>query len=65
MFVVAGNGGPHVLVNEIARAGAQFGQLALDGTSISQFDSTYGDRRLPLGKPVRAWRGDHDQPYRR
>ena len=54
MFVVAGNGGPHVLVNEIAPRVHNSGHWTLDGASISQFEQHIrAIAGWPLGKPVR------------
>ena len=57
MFVVAGNGGPHVLVNEIAPRVHNSGHWTLDGASISQFEQHIrAIAGWPLGKPVRHGR---------
>jgi len=54
MFVVAGNGGPHVLVNEIAPRVHNSGHWTLDGASISQFEQHIrAIAGWPLGQPVR------------
>jgi 5-(carboxyamino)imidazole ribonucleotide synthase len=54
MFVVAGNGGPQVLVNEIAPRVHNSGHWTLDGASISQFEQHIrAIAGWPLGKPVR------------
>src|SRR4029077_4364637 len=54
MFVVAGNGGPHVLVNEIAPRGHNSGPGTRDGASISQCEQHIrAIAGWPLGKPVR------------
>jgi 5-(carboxyamino)imidazole ribonucleotide synthase len=54
MFVVAGNGGPHVLVNEIAPRVHNSGHWTLDGASISQFEQHIrAIAGWPLGKPIR------------
>lgn len=54
MFVVAGNGGPRVLVNEIAPRVHNSGHWTLDGASISQFEQHIrAIAGWPLGKPVR------------
>ena len=54
MFVVAGNGGPKVLVNEIAPRVHNSGHWTLDGASISQFEQHIrAIAGWPLGKPVR------------
>ena len=54
LFVVAGNGGPHVLVNEIAPRVHNSGHWTLDGASISQFEQHIrAIAGWPLGKPVR------------
>ena len=50
----AGNGGPHVLVNEIAPRVHNSGHWTLDGASISQFEQHIrAIAGWPLGKPVR------------
>ena len=54
MFVVQGNGGPTVLVNEIAPRVHNSGHWTLDGASISQFEQHIrAIAGWPLGKPVR------------
>jgi 5-(carboxyamino)imidazole ribonucleotide synthase len=54
VFVVAGNGGPTVLVNEIAPRVHNSGHWTLDGASISQFEQHIrAIAGWPLGKPVR------------
>jgi len=54
MFVVMENGGPQVLVNEIAPRVHNSGHWTLDGTSISQFEQHIrAIAGWPLGKPVR------------
>ena len=54
LFVVAGNGGPHVLVNEIAPRVHNSGHWTLDGASISQFEQHIrAIAGWPLGKPLR------------
>lgn len=55
LFVVAaGNGGPKVLVNEIAPRVHNSGHWTLDGASISQFEQHIrAIAGWPLGKPVR------------
>jgi 5-(carboxyamino)imidazole ribonucleotide synthase len=54
MFVVAENGGPKVLVNEIAPRVHNSGHWTLDGASISQFEQHIrAIAGWPLGKPVR------------
>lgn len=54
LFVVAGNGGPHVLVNEIAPRVHNSGHWTLDGASISQFEQHIrAIAGWPLGKPIR------------
>src|SRR5215218_1962539 len=54
MFVVAQNGGPKVLVNEIAPRVHNSGHWTLDGASISQFEQHIrAIAGWPLGKPVR------------
>jgi 5-(carboxyamino)imidazole ribonucleotide synthase len=54
MFVVQGEGGPTVLVNEIAPRVHNSGHWTLDGASISQFDQHIrAIAGWPLGKPVR------------
>jgi 5-(carboxyamino)imidazole ribonucleotide synthase len=54
MFVVQGNGGPSVLVNEIAPRVHNSGHWTLDGASISQFEQHIrAIAGWPLGKPVR------------
>jgi len=54
MFVVAGSGGPKVLVNEIAPRVHNSGHWTLDGASISQFEQHIrAIAGWPLGKPIR------------
>jgi 5-(carboxyamino)imidazole ribonucleotide synthase len=54
MFVVQAEGGPTVLVNEIAPRVHNSGHLTLDGASISQFEQHIrAIAGWPLGKPVR------------
>jgi 5-(carboxyamino)imidazole ribonucleotide synthase len=54
MFVVAGDAGPHVLVNEIAPRVHNSGHWTLDGASISQFEQHIrAIAGWPLGKPLR------------
>ena len=54
MFVVAGNRGPEVLVNEIAPRVHNSGHWTLDGASISQFEQHIrAIAGWPLGKPLR------------
>src|SRR6266481_2853086 len=54
MFVVLENGGPQVLVNEIAPRVHNSGHWTLDGASISQFEQHIrAIAGWPLGKPVR------------
>jgi 5-(carboxyamino)imidazole ribonucleotide synthase len=54
MFVVAGDGGPRVLVNEIAPRVHNSGHWTLDGASISQFEQHIrAIAGWPLGKPIR------------
>jgi 5-(carboxyamino)imidazole ribonucleotide synthase len=54
MFVVAENGEPRVLVNEIAPRVHNSGHWTLDGASISQFEQHIrAIAGWPLGKPVR------------
>lgn len=54
MFVVPGNGGPRILVNEIAPRVHNSGHWTLDGASISQFEQHIrAIAGWPLGKPVR------------
>jgi 5-(carboxyamino)imidazole ribonucleotide synthase len=54
LFVVAENGGPKVLVNEIAPRVHNSGHWTLDGASISQFEQHIrAIAGWPLGKPVR------------
>ena len=54
IFVVQGNGGPKVLVNEIAPRVHNSGHWTLDGASISQFEQHIrAIAGWPLGKPVR------------
>src|SRR5476649_1004993 len=57
MFVVQGDGGPIVLVNEIAPRVHNSGHWTLDGASISQFEQHIrAVAGWPLGKPVRLGR---------
>jgi 5-(carboxyamino)imidazole ribonucleotide synthase len=54
MFVVPGDGGPTILVNEIAPRVHNSGHWTLDGASISQFEQHIrAIAGWPLGKPVR------------
>ena len=54
LFVVQGEGGPQVLVNEIAPRVHNSGHWTLDGASISQFEQHIrAIAGWPLGKPVR------------
>lgn len=54
MFVVLGDGGPNVLVNEIAPRVHNSGHWTLDGASVSQFEQHIrAIAGWPLGKPVR------------
>ena len=54
MFVVRGDGGSKVLVNEIAPRVHNSGHWTLDGASISQFEQHIrAIAGWPLGKPVR------------
>jgi 5-(carboxyamino)imidazole ribonucleotide synthase len=54
LFVVAGDGGPQILVNEIAPRVHNSGHWTLDGASISQFEQHIrAIAGWPLGKPVR------------
>jgi len=54
MFVVQGNDGPVILVNEIAPRVHNSGHWTLDGASISQFEQHIrAIAGWPLGKPVR------------
>ena len=54
MFVVQGESGPTVLVNEIAPRVHNSGHWTLDGASISQFEQHIrAIAGWPLGKPVR------------
>jgi 5-(carboxyamino)imidazole ribonucleotide synthase len=54
MFVVQGESGPKVLVNEIAPRVHNSGHWTLDGASISQFEQHIrAIAGWPLGKPVR------------
>ena len=54
LFVVAGDGGPKILVNEIAPRVHNSGHWTLDGASISQFEQHIrAIAGWPLGKPVR------------
>jgi 5-(carboxyamino)imidazole ribonucleotide synthase len=57
MFVVQGQDGPTVLVNEIAPRVHNSGHWTLDGASISQFEQHIrAIAGWPLGKPVRHGR---------
>jgi len=54
LFVVPGNGGSRLLVNEIAPRVHNSGHWTLDGASISQFEQHIrAIAGWPLGKPVR------------
>jgi 5-(carboxyamino)imidazole ribonucleotide synthase len=54
LFVVPGNGGPKILVNEIAPRVHNSGHWTLDGASISQFEQHIrAIAGWPLGKPIR------------
>ena len=54
MFVVQGDGGPQILVNEIAPRVHNSGHWTLDGASVSQFEQHIrAIAGWPLGKPVR------------
>jgi 5-(carboxyamino)imidazole ribonucleotide synthase len=54
MFVVPGDAGPSVVVNEIAPRVHNSGHWTLDGASISQFEQHIrAIAGWPLGKPVR------------
>jgi 5-(carboxyamino)imidazole ribonucleotide synthase len=54
LFVVQGDGGPRILVNEIAPRVHNSGHWTLDGASISQFEQHIrAIAGWPLGKPVR------------
>jgi len=54
LFVVEGDGGPKILVNEIAPRVHNSGHWTLDGASISQFEQHIrAIAGWPLGKPVR------------
>jgi 5-(carboxyamino)imidazole ribonucleotide synthase len=54
MFVVPGNGGPTLLVNEIAPRVHNSGHWTLDGASISQFEQHIrAVAGWPLGTPLR------------
>ena len=54
MFVVAGDNGPALLVNEIAPRVHNSGHWTLDGASVSQFEQHIrAVAGWPLGKPVR------------
>ncbi len=54
LFVVVGDGGPKLLVNEIAPRVHNSGHWTLDGASISQFEQHIrAIAGWPLGKPVR------------
>ncbi len=54
LFVVPGDGGPKILVNEIAPRVHNSGHWTLDGASISQFEQHIrAIAGWPLGKPIR------------
>ena len=54
LFVVQGDGGPKILVNEIAPRVHNSGHWTLDGASVSQFEQHIrAIAGWPLGKPVR------------
>ena len=54
MFVLPGNGGARILVNEIAPRVHNSGHWTLDGASVSQFEQHIrAIAGWPLGKPVR------------
>jgi 5-(carboxyamino)imidazole ribonucleotide synthase len=54
LFVVEGDGGPKILVNEIAPRVHNSGHWTLDGASISQFEQHIrAIAGWPLGRPVR------------
>ena len=54
LFVVSADGGPKVLVNEIAPRVHNSGHWTLDGASISQFEQHIrAIAGWPLGKPLR------------
>jgi 5-(carboxyamino)imidazole ribonucleotide synthase len=54
LFVVQGDGGPKILVNEIAPRVHNSGHWTLDGASISQFEQHIrAIAGWPLGKPLR------------
>ena len=54
LFVVPGDGGPKILVNEIAPRVHNSGHWTLDGASISQFEQHIrAIAGWPLGKPLR------------
>ena len=54
MFVLAGDAGPRLLVNEIAPRVHNSGHWTLDGASISQFEQHIrAIAGWPLGKPIR------------
>jgi 5-(carboxyamino)imidazole ribonucleotide synthase len=54
LFVVQGDGGPKILVNEIAPRVHNSGHWTLDGASISQFEQHIrAIAGWPLGKPIR------------
>ncbi len=54
MFVVPGDDGPKILVNEIAPRVHNSGHWTLDGASISQFEQHIrAVAGWPLGKPIR------------
>ena len=66
LFVVPGDGGPKILVNEVAPRVHNSGHWTLDGASISQFEQHIrAIAGWQLGKPRPPWRGHHDQPDRR
>ena len=66
MFVVQGDGGARILVNEIAPRVHNSGHWTLDGASISQFEQHIrAIAGWPLGKPVRHGPRHHDQSDRR
>jgi 5-(carboxyamino)imidazole ribonucleotide synthase len=66
VFVVQGNGGPKVLVKDIAPRGAQFrtldGRLRVD-LAVRAEHSCH--RRLAAEHAAPPWPGHHDQPDRR
>lgn len=54
MFVLAGEGGPALLVNEIAPRVHNSGHWTLDGASVSQFEQHIrAIAGWPLGRPIR------------